>query len=543
MEREIILHLAAAPITFVARLKLPTDAAKPLAALGRAFARALRKKHPHLGLRAFTLAAADAAGTKFADDAVVGDLGTTRALAVVPARASRTAARVVALLASHVNGARRLESFVACLSSIAAQSALPDALVVGLSTTPDLAAPTRRAVDRCAAALAVAGVDVNVEFAAAPRAQFQHYYATLPLLKTWGDDTWCVFSDDDDFWHADRLRVYDAAISETEADAHVSPVYALNTAPLGAVPEPDTLKTVVSKTGQPSNYYDVAVRLGLWRECVFFFLFFGRPRDRKGTSRRRPGTNISRSSATTTGSLGFTRAASRCRSSQSPTAAGCPSFFLSFRFVPDAARARRYLWRQDHGRTAQHVAAMREAHAPVVRAGLEAALADRDVLGRFRAAVPGARPETPAATLVATFCGDVVKAERTVELSRVWFYHGHYRISDVEEYLDVFDAPAPPGEADPAVKALLFPQQHADALERRGLADYLRRARPDVDVDADDDRCRRFLRDYVRRRLVAAAARRYAHRPLAAADVAAAFAAAHSAFHDAVDDDDAPEPL
>ena len=52
----------------------------------------------------------------------------------------------------------------------------------------------------------------------------------LRLADDDGDATWCVFSDDDDLWHPDRVAAYDAAIAAAARDAEVlvSPVYGAN---------------------------------------------------------------------------------------------------------------------------------------------------------------------------------------------------------------------------------------------------------------------------------------------------------------------------
>ena len=85
------------------------------------------------------------------------------------------------------------------------------------------------------------------------------------------------------------------------------------------------------------------------------------------------------------------------------------------------------MWRQNHGRTTQHAAALERAHEPVARAGLARAVADAAVRGRCAAVLAGAAAAAPA-TLVDVFAPEILRAERTVELLRTWFYHGRVEI-------------------------------------------------------------------------------------------------------------------
>ena len=95
--------------------------------------------------------------------------------------------------------------------------------------------------------------------------------------------------------------------------------------------------------------------------------------------------------------------------------------------VPVTLAPSRYMWRQNHGRTTQHAAALERAHEPVARAGLARAVADAAVRGRCAAVIAGAAAAAPA-TLVDVFAPEILRAERTVELLRTWFYHGRVEL-------------------------------------------------------------------------------------------------------------------
>ena len=487
---EVVLHLKKPQFTAKLRAK-PT---KALASLVKAFSKAVEKRFgsplAHVRL--------EAEGLVLAPEATVASLGGgPRAVTVVPLRAAPgPSATVVSFMASHVNGAARLASLRACLESIERQSAAPTRVAVAISSAAVQRAAVEALLARVEARLELAGVRFDWESSASPRAQFRHFAAALDLAADVDDGAWVVLSDDDDLWHPDRVRTYDAALATAArgAEVVVCPVYALNRAPLASdVPAAADVDVVRSTTGQPTNYLDCAVRLGVWRE------YFEVTRGVEHESIFADNHYLSWLYA-------------RCpRMDALPVPEGCWM----------------YLWRQDHDRTVQHVTAMERAHGPVVAAGLKRALAAPDVEARYPEVVPGAALATPE-TMLAVFAPEIIKAERTVELSRTWFYHGRYHIDFVDAYLDAAER-GPPGAApgaDDAVKAKLFPHQVAASKRTQDHLDKLRRTRPDVDVDDDQRRTKAFLRIYAKKRLRQCADRRYEFRPLEAAEVTAAFASA-----------------
>ena len=109
------------------------------------------------------------------------------------------------------------------------------------------------------------------------------------------------------------------------------------------------------------------------------------------------------------------------------------------------------------------------------------------------------------------------------------FYHGRYVLEGLDAYLDDSERRSKEA-ADRELKARLFPGQHAAGQAALARLARLRRDRPDLDLAGDERRTRALARLYVKRRLRAAADRRYAFRPLAETDVCEGFVDAVGAF-------------
>ena len=120
-----------------------------------------------------------------------------------------------------------------------------------------------------------------------------------------------------------------------------------------------------------------------------------------------------------------------------------------------------------------------------------------------------------------------LRFDRAREFQR--FYHGRYVLEGLDAYLDDSERRSKEA-ADRELKARLFPGQHAAGQAALARLARLRRDRPDLDLAGDERRTRALARLYVKRRLRAAADRRYAFRPLAETDVCEGFVDAVGAF-------------
>ena len=120
-----------------------------------------------------------------------------------------------------------------------------------------------------------------------------------------------------------------------------------------------------------------------------------------------------------------------------------------------------------------------------------------------------------------------LRFDRAREFQR--FYHGRYVLEGLDAYLDDSERRSKEA-ADRELKARLFPGQHAAGQAALARLARLRRDRPDLDLAGDERRTRALARLYVKRRLRAAADRRYAFRPLAESDVCEGFVDAVGAF-------------
>lgn len=160
----------------------------------------------------------------------------------------------VAMLASHVTSAARLERLKQCLASVAAQRGGPPlALLASISAgTPGLLDGVRQAVRMFEAGPAAAsGLRVHALLHSGRRPQFVHLAALEPPLRRlaagealapvleaeagsearegetadWVDDAdverlWLLFTDDDDLWHPSRTEVFRQAATAYPSPCH-----------------------------------------------------------------------------------------------------------------------------------------------------------------------------------------------------------------------------------------------------------------------------------------------------------------------------------
>lgn len=109
--------------------------------------------------------------------------------------------RIICMIASHISSEQRRTYFDELVPTILSQEMTPHRSLISVSRGDGMEWPTRL-VD-----LENAGWEVFRQ--PARRAQFSHYDF---LCKTLGDEkdnnTWVIFSDDDDLWHTSRTKYY-----------------------------------------------------------------------------------------------------------------------------------------------------------------------------------------------------------------------------------------------------------------------------------------------------------------------------------------------
>jgi hypothetical protein len=120
--------------------------------------------------------------------------------------------QLICLIASHVNSLKRIERVLTLFSSIKKQSQMPTRTIMSMSSSLDKENST--AIQSVLEAAKEASVEV-IQQAHALK-QFEHYDFLTNLLKDYSDNTWILFSDDDDIWHEDRIASYQQAISTVD---------------------------------------------------------------------------------------------------------------------------------------------------------------------------------------------------------------------------------------------------------------------------------------------------------------------------------------
>ena len=117
---------------------------------------------------------------------------------------------IVALVASHVGDAARLESLARTLSSARSQSYAFTLVISWTAASAALFASTKALLEEHSEM-------VSLEHPGRRLSQFEHLEC-LSKLKLLSDDVWCLFSDDDDLWHPQRVAWYASRFEDDPGD-------------------------------------------------------------------------------------------------------------------------------------------------------------------------------------------------------------------------------------------------------------------------------------------------------------------------------------
>ena len=125
---------------------------------------------------------------------------------------------LVGFLACHLSSVDQIEELRLCLASVQVQTAMRALLVSYSAASVTLAEQAGRVLEAAARECEYVHALPQPE----PHSQFEHFdacraYAERELIGEQQyprDSIWCIFSDDDDIWHADRSRVYTMALRQ-----------------------------------------------------------------------------------------------------------------------------------------------------------------------------------------------------------------------------------------------------------------------------------------------------------------------------------------
>ena len=463
---------------------------------------------------------------------------------------------VVVLMASDVRNSQRLQYLGETLASIAHQTVLPNMVVLGISAAEGMYNDVRQLVTGVLTALDSRGCTMKVRLSKTSQSQFQHYRAVLPYLASRdAQDTWLMFSDDDDLWHPERYKSYSEAVHFAPADVKAmrSSVYAINTQPLPAGMPPDNsmLKIVDERANRhvfedvgPGNYWDITCRLEIWQQYF----------------RQVPASELQGVYADVDFALylfpGPTKRARDCESGGGMLQL-MEAFEHNLRIStlalvrPSSASNWMYLWRQDHNDNPQHTERQKALLSPIVRAALDETFSTTetqrlyvDHLAHFYLSmIPTDKlPENIAwaltlaeneeqrfdvmrtvvlqinagrtPSMVHSYLGDLIQREGRIELHRVGLRNGQ----DLEALINTCEAKRlRPGDNH----SLLFPheaetlQQYAALTSEAGYQGLMARQVSDHQEE--------FLTAYERARLQQLSEHNYMHQEVSTQFITLAF--------------------